>query len=64
MRVLLKGVHKVRYRLVSGELATYYYAWRSGLRIYAEPAPTRRVDHEGADRRIVIGTGKAMAAAI
>lgn len=37
MRVLLKGVHKVRYRLASGEVATYYYAWRGGPRINAEP---------------------------
>jgi integrase len=37
VRVLLKGVHKVRYRLASGEVATYYYAWRGGPSINAEP---------------------------
>jgi len=37
VRVLLKVVHKVRYRLVSGAVATYYYAWRGGPRINAEP---------------------------
>lgn len=37
MRVLLKGIHKVRWRLASGEYATYYYAWRGGPRIVGEP---------------------------
>jgi integrase len=38
VRVLLKGVHKVRYRLANGNVATYYYAWRGGPRINADPA--------------------------
>lgn len=29
MRVLLKGIHKVRYRLASGQVATYHYAGRA-----------------------------------
>lgn len=37
MRVLLKGVHKVRYKTKSGAIAHYYYAWRGGPRIEAEP---------------------------
>jgi integrase len=37
VRVLLKGVHKVRRRLADGTEATYYYAWRGGPRIDAEP---------------------------
>jgi integrase len=37
VRVLLKGVHKVKRRLADGTEATYYYAWRGGPRIDAEP---------------------------
>jgi integrase len=37
VRVQLKGIHKVRWRLASGEIATYYYAWRGGPRLLGEP---------------------------
>lgn len=37
VRVVLKGVHKVKWRLASGELATYHYAWRGGPRLTGEP---------------------------
>lgn len=37
MRVMLKGIHKVRKRLASGEVKTYYYAYRGGPQIKAEP---------------------------
>lgn len=37
MRVLLKGIHHVRRRLVSGEIRHHYYAWRGGPAIAAEP---------------------------
>ena len=37
MRVVIKGVHKVRRRLADGSVRTYYYAWRGGPRIDAEP---------------------------
>lgn len=33
----LMGVHEVRRRLASGEIAVYRYAWRGGPRIHAEP---------------------------
>lgn len=39
MRVDLKGVHTVKKRLASGELRTYYYAWRGGPQI-KEPVGT------------------------
>lgn len=35
--VQLKGVHKVSAKLADGTRATYYYAWRGGPRLYAEP---------------------------
>lgn len=35
--VRLKGVHKVRAKLASGQRATYYYAWRGGPRLKGEP---------------------------
>ena len=37
MRVQLKGIHRVTWRLASGEIATYYYAWRGGPRLIGEP---------------------------
>ena len=37
MRVHLKGIHSVRRRLASGEIATYHYAWRGGPRLIGEP---------------------------
>jgi integrase len=37
VRVLLKGIHRVRYRLVSGIYAIYYYAWRGGPRLIGQP---------------------------
>jgi integrase len=37
MLVRLVGVHKVRAKLASGERATYYYAWRGGPSMKAEP---------------------------
>ena len=41
MRVMLKGVHRVRRRLADGSEAFYYYAWRGGPRLTGEPgSPT------------------------
>ena len=37
MRVQLKGIHRVRWRLASGEFAIYYYAWRGGPRLIGKP---------------------------
>ncbi|WP_247402226.1 site-specific integrase [Bradyrhizobium sp. 76] len=37
MRVVLKGVHRVNARLATGEVKTYYYAWRGGPQIKAKP---------------------------
>jgi integrase len=37
MRVKLKGVHINHRRLASGQLVTYYYAWRGGPRLVGEP---------------------------
>lgn len=37
MRVRLKGIHRVKVTLASGATAVYYYAWRGGPRINAEP---------------------------
>lgn len=33
----MTGVHRVRKRLASGEVAVYHYAWRGGPRIHGEP---------------------------
>jgi integrase len=37
VRVVLKGIHKVNKRLATGELKTYFYAWRGGPQIKAKP---------------------------
>ena len=37
MLVKLMGVHRVKRKLASGAAVTYYYAWRGGPRILAEP---------------------------
>lgn len=37
MRVVLKGIHKVKKRLASGEIKVHYYAWRGGPAIHAKP---------------------------
>jgi integrase len=37
VRVHLKGIHRVRWRLASDEIATYYYAWRGGPRLVGDP---------------------------
>lgn len=37
MRVLLRGIHRVRKRLATGGTATYYYAWRGGPRLEGRP---------------------------
>jgi hypothetical protein len=37
VRVVLKGIHKVKMRLATGEVKTYYYAWRGGPQIRAKP---------------------------
>jgi integrase len=37
VRVVLKGIHKVKMRLATGEIKTYFYAWRGGPQIKAKP---------------------------
>jgi integrase len=37
MRVMLKGIHRVKMRLATGETRHYFYAWRGGPPIDAEP---------------------------
>jgi integrase len=37
VRVNIKGVHRVKMRLRSGQLVFYYYAWRGGPRLIGEP---------------------------
>ena len=37
MRVRLKGVNLARARLATGEVVTYYYAWRGGPRLVGQP---------------------------
>jgi integrase len=37
VRVVLKGIHKVKRRLANGEICIHYYAWRGGPAIHAQP---------------------------
>ncbi len=60
MRVILKGIHRVKVHLATGEPRIYYYAWRGGPRINAEPGTPEfvRQYHEAhaASRRPKAGT--------
>lgn len=54
MRLNIKGIHKVKMMLASGHEVTYYYAWRGGPRIAAEPgtdAFLREVSEARASRK-------------
>jgi integrase len=37
VRVVLKGIHKVKRRLANGETKFHFYAWRGGPAIHAKP---------------------------
>jgi len=37
LRVKLKGIHRVRSKLATGEPVEYFYAWRGGPRLVGEP---------------------------
>ena len=37
MRVILKGIHKVKKRLANGDIKIHYYAWRGGPAIHGKP---------------------------
>jgi integrase len=37
VRVRLKGIHRIKVKLASGETAEYFYAWRGGPRLVGEP---------------------------
>jgi integrase len=37
VRVVLKGIHKVKRRLANGEFKVHFYAWRGGPAIHAKP---------------------------
>ena len=37
MRVVLKGIHKVKRRLANGGIKVHFYAWRGGPAIHARP---------------------------
>jgi integrase len=37
VRIVLKGIHKVKKRLANGEIKIHYYAWRGGPAIQAKP---------------------------
>jgi len=60
VRVELKGLHRVKKRLANGTVETYYYAWRGGPRITADPNtpefPCAYVDAHKARKRPPAGT--------
>jgi integrase len=37
VRVVLKGIHKVRRQLATGEIRTHFYVWRGGPALHATP---------------------------
>ncbi|MET4275633.1 integrase [Bradyrhizobium sp. F1.2.2] len=58
VRVVLKGIHKVKARLAAGEVKTYYYAWRGGPQIKAKPG-TPEFIHEFNDAHASIRQPRA-----
>ena len=60
MRVVLKGIHKVKKRLTSGESRIHFYAWRGGPAIHAKPGTPEFVqaynDAHASLRRPTAGT--------
>jgi integrase len=62
MRVQLKGIHRVQMRLASGSVHVYYYAWRGGPRINAQPGTPEFIQeyHEAHSSRLVPKPGTLM----
>ena len=60
MRVILKGIHKVKKRLANGDIKIHYYAWRGGPAIQAKPGSPEFVqaynDAHASLRRPAAGT--------
>jgi integrase len=60
VRVVLKGIHKVKKRLASGEIRVHFYAWRGGPAILAKPGTPEFVhaynDAHASIRRPMAGT--------
>lgn len=53
VRIRLKGVNRVRKRLASGDMRTYYYAWKGGPRLEGEPgSPEFHASYIAAGARI------------
>ncbi len=60
MRAVLKGVHTVRRRLATGAIETYYYAWRGGPRIFAQPHTAQFVSEYAEAHQKVKLTGSSV----
>jgi integrase len=60
VRVVLKGIHKVKARLSTGEVRTYHYAWRGGPQMKAKPGTPEFVreyhDAYASERQPRVGT--------
>jgi integrase len=44
VRVVLKGIHRVKRRLASGAIKVHFYAWRGGPAIHAQPGTPEFVE--------------------
>jgi integrase len=59
MRTTLKGVNRVRTRLASGEIVTYYYAWKGGPRLSGKPGSAEfHAAYVEATKKPEVSTGK------
>jgi integrase len=60
VRVILKGIHRVKRRLANGEIKVHFYAWRGGPAIHANPGTPQFVhaynEAHASLRRAVAGT--------
>ena len=58
MKTRLKGINSIRKELADGSWVTYWYAWKSGPRVYGEPGTPEFIDSYNeavASKRPVVG---------
>jgi len=58
MKTRLKGINSIRKQLADGSWVTYWYAWKSGPRVYGEPGTPEFIDSYNeavASKRPVVG---------
>src|ERR1700720_537516 len=59
MRVRLKGINSITKRLATGEMRTYWYAWKGGPPLRGEPGSPEFIHsyNEAAARKVILPRG-------